>query len=49
MPHAGSTIADNGKNGHICLHFFESTPHNGNQSWRAEMQGAVMAAFNFRQ
>ena len=49
MPHAGSTIADNGKNGHICLHFYGSTPHNGNQSWRAEMQAAVMQAFNFQQ
>ncbi|MCL2573574.1 MAG: SH3 domain-containing protein [Defluviitaleaceae bacterium] len=48
MPHAGSTITDNGMNGHICLHFFESTPHNGNQSWRAEMQAAVMQSFNFR-
>ena len=47
MPHAGSTIADNGKNGHVCLHFFESTPHNGNQSWRAEMQAAVLQAFNY--
>ena len=47
MPHAGSTITDNGKNGHICLHFLDSTPHNGNQSWRAEMQAAVRTAFNF--
>ena len=46
MPHAGSTIHTNGKNGHVCLHFFESTPHNGNQTWRAEMQAAVMQAFN---
>ena len=47
MPHAGSTINDNGKNGHICLHFLDSTPHNGNQSWRAEMQAAVRVAFNY--
>ena len=46
MPHAGSTIHTNGKNGHICLHFYGSTPHNGNQSWRAEMQAAVRTAFN---
>jgi uncharacterized protein YraI len=46
MPHAGSTIHTNGKNGHICLHFFESTPHNGNRSWQAEMQAAVRTAFN---
>jgi len=46
MPHAGSTIHTNGKNGHICLHFLDSTPHNGNQSWRAEMQAAVRVALN---
>ena len=46
MPHAGSTISNNGMNGHVCLHFFESTPHNGNQSWRAELQADVMTAFN---
>jgi len=46
MPHAGSTIHDNGKNGHICLHFLGSTPHNGNRSWEAEMQAAIRIAFN---
>jgi len=48
MPHAGSTIHTNGKNGHICLHFLGSRPHNGNRSWEAEMQAAVTQAFNSR-
>ena len=46
MPHAGYTISGNGMNGHICLHFLESTPHNGNRSWQAEMQAAVRIAAN---
>jgi len=48
MPHAGSTIHTNGMNGHICLHFLGSRPHNGNRSWEAEMQTAVTQAFNSR-
>jgi len=48
MPHAGSTIHTNGMNGHICLHFLGSRPHNGNRSWEAEMQAAVTQAFNSR-
>ena len=48
MPHAGSTIMDNGKNGHICLHFYGSRPHNGNRAYEQQMQTAVRQAFNHR-
>ena len=48
MPHAGYTISGNGMNGHVCLHFFGSAPHNGNRAWQAEMQAAVTRAFNSR-
>ena len=46
-PHAGYTISGNGMNGHICLHFLGSSPHNGNRTWEAEMQAAVRQAYNF--
>jgi hypothetical protein len=46
MPHAGWTIPNNGMNGHICLHFFGSRPHNGNERYRQQMQAAVTQAFN---
>jgi len=48
MPHAGYTIHGNGMNGHICLHFLGSRSHNGNRQWEAQMQAAVMQAFNSR-
>ncbi|MCL2574983.1 MAG: SH3 domain-containing protein [Defluviitaleaceae bacterium] len=48
MPHAGSTIRDNGLNGHICLHFSGSRTHNGNQSYVNMMQRAVQQAANHR-
>jgi len=48
MPHAGYTIRGNGMNGHVCLHFYGSRPHNGNRAWQAEMQAGVMEAFNSR-
>ncbi|MCL2236234.1 MAG: hypothetical protein FWB98_07335 [Defluviitaleaceae bacterium] len=46
MPHAGWTIQGNNFNGHICLHFYGSRTHNGNRSYEAQMQQAVMQAFN---
>jgi len=49
MPHAGSTIAGNGMNGHICLHFYQSRTHNGNRNYEATMQAAVRNAFNSAQ
>ena len=48
MPHAGYTISGNGMNGHVCLHFLGSRSHNGNRQWEAQMQAAVMQAFNSR-
>jgi len=46
MPHAQSTIGGNGLSGHICLHFYQSRTHNGNRNYEAQMQRAVMQAFN---
>ena len=46
MPHAGWTIAGNGMNGHICLHFYQSRTHNGNRNYETAMQAAVRTAFN---
>ncbi|MCL2396677.1 MAG: hypothetical protein FWC93_01290 [Defluviitaleaceae bacterium] len=46
MPHGGSTISGNNFNGHICLHFYRSTTHNGNRRYEATMQAAVREAFN---
>ncbi|MCL2620386.1 MAG: hypothetical protein FWD97_05570 [Defluviitaleaceae bacterium] len=46
MPHGGSTIHNNNFNGHICLHFYQSRPHNGNRAYEQQMQNAVMQAFN---
>ena len=45
MPHSSSTIADNGMNGHLCLHFYGSSTHNGNASYTREMQNAVAEAY----
>jgi len=46
MPHAGSTISGNGMNGHICLHFYGSSTHNGNASYTRTMQNTVMESYN---
>ena len=46
MPHGGSNTAGNGVNGHFCLHFPGSSTHNGNRSYEAHLQSAVMEAFN---
>ena len=45
MPHGGGTIADNGMNGQVCIHFKGSTTHNGNQSFAHEHQIAVDEAW----
>jgi len=46
MPHSVSTISDNGLNGHLCLHFYGSSTHNGNASYTRQMQTAVMEAYS---
>ena len=46
MPHSGSTIANNGMNGHNCLHFLRSRTHNGNIDHERNHQTAVMEAWN---
>ncbi|MCL2592954.1 MAG: SH3 domain-containing protein [Defluviitaleaceae bacterium] len=48
MPHAGGTIAGNGMNGHVCLHFRGSRTHNGNVTYTNQLQAAVMVAYNSR-
>ena len=48
MPHSCSTIADNGMNGHVCLHFYGSSTHNGNAAYTREMQNAVAEAYAAR-
>ena len=48
MPHDVSTIADNGMNGHLCLHFLGSTTSSTSASYRADLQNAVTEAWNAR-
>lgn len=48
MPHGGGTIANNGLNGQICLHFKGSTTHNGNRSFAQWHQDVLMEAYNAR-
>ena len=48
MPHAGSTIPDNGMNGHLCLHFLGSTTSSTSASYKADLQNAVQEAWNAR-
>ena len=45
MPHAGSTRSGNNMNGHVCLHFYGSSTHNGNRRHTADHQNAVNEAF----
>ena len=45
MPHAGSTIQDNGMDGHICLHFLGVTTRN--LQWTQSMQDAVLEAYRW--
>ena len=44
MPHAGSTISNNGMNGHLCLHFWGTITNN--KSYEKDLNNAVMEAFN---
>jgi len=44
MPHAGSTISNNGMNGHLCLHFWGTITNN--KSYEKDLNNAVMDAFN---
>jgi uncharacterized protein YgiM (DUF1202 family) len=46
MPHGGGTIAGNGMNGQVCLHFLGSTTHNGNKSFEKRHQDGVIEAWN---
>ena len=48
MPHDVSTIADNGMNGHLCLHFLWSTTSSSSESYKADLQNAVQEAWNAR-
>ena len=48
MPHDVSTIADNGMNGHLCLHFLGSTTSSSSASYKADLQNAVQEAWNAR-
>jgi len=45
MPHAGSTNHNNNMNGHVCLHFYGSSTHNGNRRHTQDHQNAVNEAF----
>ena len=44
MPHAGSTISNNGMDGHLCLHFWGTITNN--KSYEKDLNNAVMEAFN---
>jgi len=44
MPHAGSTISNNGMNGHLCLHFWGTITNN--KGYERDLNNAVMEAFN---
>ena len=43
MPHAGSTIRDNGMDGHLCLHFADTVAND--QSYQADLRRAVEEAW----
>ncbi len=45
MPHASGTIADNGMDGQVCIHFKGSATHNGNLIFGAKHQRAVGEAW----
>jgi uncharacterized protein YgiM (DUF1202 family) len=47
MPHAGSTIATNGMNGHLCLHFNGTVTNS--QSYQRSLNNAVIEAWNAAQ
>ena len=44
QPHAGSTISDNGMNGHLCLHFGETVTNS--KTYQRDLRNAVMEAYN---
>jgi hypothetical protein len=44
MPHAGSTIHDNGMNGHLCLHFGGTVANS--PTYQRDLRNAVMEAWN---
>jgi len=46
MPHDVSTIADNGMNGHLCLHFNNTVTNS--KSYQRNLNNAVMEAYNAR-
>ena len=46
MPHAGSNIAGNNMNGHICLHFYGSRTHNRSLNHERSHQASVQEALN---
>ena len=48
MPHSISTISGNGVDGHFCLHFLGSTTSSTSESYKADLQNAVMEAWNAR-
>jgi len=49
MPHGGQVpVENNGMNGHICLHFLGSRPHNGNAAFERDNQHIVEEAWNTR-
>ena len=45
MPHAGSTIRDNGMDGHLCIHFLGVVTRN--IEWTQTMQDAVHEAYRW--
>ena len=47
MPHAGSTIRDNGMDGHLCLHFAETVTNN--KSYQQDLRNAVAEAWRLAQ
>lgn len=48
MPHGGGVNGNNGMSGQVCLHFKNSTTHNGNRSYEKDLQAAVMEAWAAR-
>jgi uncharacterized protein YgiM (DUF1202 family) len=47
MPHAGSTIPNNGMNGHLCLHFGGTVANS--PTYQRDLRNAVMEAWNAAQ
>ena len=49
MPHGGGVNSSNGMNGQICIHFLNSTTHNGNKSFARAHQNALLVAYQYAQ